>query len=342
MGDKTSISWTRIIPGSDGASWNPIRAFHKVKETTGTFCTKVSPGCDNCYASLIAEHGKNQIGIPYPGIQDAQSLREQIEMRLSTGGQTSIEWPLRTERPRGIFPCSMTDWLGEFVPTEWASLMLAVMVLAQHHIFMPLTKRWKHLRNMINAMSSETMAGIVVPEGDIWNISILRLRGLLKSMDFEGKDAIQIKNNRFVAVAPWAPSNILFGMTICTEAEAKATKKYFEEIKELAPGIRLWVSQEPALEIIDWAKLGYTNKHFDWLAWGGESGHHARLADLDGARTAIQFGRDQGIPIFVKQFGTPIGLDMDIDTKGENIPVDHELYIREFPDIEGCYFPWMK
>ena len=37
MGAKTDIAWT-------DASWNPI-----------TGCTKVSPGCDHCYAEAFAE-----------------------------------------------------------------------------------------------------------------------------------------------------------------------------------------------------------------------------------------------------------------------------------------------
>ena len=35
MADKTGISWT-------DATWNPV-----------TGCSKVSPGCDNCYAETV-------------------------------------------------------------------------------------------------------------------------------------------------------------------------------------------------------------------------------------------------------------------------------------------------
>ena len=38
MSKNSSISWTTH-------TWNPV-----------TGCTRVSPGCDNCYAMRIAEH----------------------------------------------------------------------------------------------------------------------------------------------------------------------------------------------------------------------------------------------------------------------------------------------
>ncbi|MET7333305.1 DUF5131 family protein [Nonomuraea sp. NPDC005650] len=41
MADKTGIEWT-------DATWNPVRG-----------CTKVSPGCDNCYMERV---GKKRAG----------------------------------------------------------------------------------------------------------------------------------------------------------------------------------------------------------------------------------------------------------------------------------------
>lgn len=60
--NKTSIEWTHR-PQTGGAAggftWNPIRAVRKDGKSAtkvrkhGTFCTKISPGCANCYASTL-------------------------------------------------------------------------------------------------------------------------------------------------------------------------------------------------------------------------------------------------------------------------------------------------
>jgi DNA repair photolyase len=47
MSERTGIEWT-------DATWNPV-----------TGCTKVSPGCNNCYAETFAERFRGVPGHPY-------------------------------------------------------------------------------------------------------------------------------------------------------------------------------------------------------------------------------------------------------------------------------------
>jgi protein gp37 len=47
MSTATRIEWTRGDDGSAGATWNPV-----------TGCTKVSEGCDHCYAATLARRLK--------------------------------------------------------------------------------------------------------------------------------------------------------------------------------------------------------------------------------------------------------------------------------------------
>src|ERR1700751_621756 len=47
VADKTSIEWTN-------ATWNPV-----------TGCTKISPGCDNCYAARFSERFRDVPGHPF-------------------------------------------------------------------------------------------------------------------------------------------------------------------------------------------------------------------------------------------------------------------------------------
>jgi protein gp37 len=47
MTDKSTIEWT-------DATWNPV-----------TGCTKISPGCDNCYAERFSERFRGVPGHPF-------------------------------------------------------------------------------------------------------------------------------------------------------------------------------------------------------------------------------------------------------------------------------------
>jgi protein gp37 len=47
MSAATKIEWTRGDDGSAGATWNPV-----------TGCTRVSAGCDHCYAATLARRLK--------------------------------------------------------------------------------------------------------------------------------------------------------------------------------------------------------------------------------------------------------------------------------------------
>jgi hypothetical protein len=54
MSTATKIEWTRSDDGSAGATWNPV-----------TGCTKVSEGCDHCYAETFAERRRGIPGHPF-------------------------------------------------------------------------------------------------------------------------------------------------------------------------------------------------------------------------------------------------------------------------------------
>jgi protein gp37 len=99
MGDRTKIEWTE-------ATWNPA-----------TGCTKVSPGCDNCYAESIAHRFAGTKAYP-DGF--APTLRPE-----------RLDQPLRWTRPRRIFVCSMADLFHDAVPDDYIAQVFAVMARAR-------------------------------------------------------------------------------------------------------------------------------------------------------------------------------------------------------------------
>lgn len=108
---KTRIEWTEY-------SWNPV-----------TGCTKVSPGCANCYAERFAERLKAMGVRRYAGGFDVR-LHEDL-----------VQLPLRWKRPRVIFVNSMSDLFHEEVPATFIKAIFETMNRCPQHTFQVLTKR---------------------------------------------------------------------------------------------------------------------------------------------------------------------------------------------------------
>ena len=118
MADKSAIEWT-------DATWNPV-----------TGCTKVSPGCKNCYAERLAAR-LQAMGNP--------RYRNGFAVTLHPD---QLTLPLRWSQPRQIFVNSMSDLFHEAVPEEYIRRVFDVMVRADWHIFQVLTKRAKRLGDL--------------------------------------------------------------------------------------------------------------------------------------------------------------------------------------------------
>lgn len=111
MSDKSAIEWT-------DATWNPV-----------TGCTKVTRGCDNCYAERFAERFRGTPGHPFENGFDLTLRPERLAQ------------PLSWKRPRRIFVNSMSDLFHKEVPTDFIDQVFETMEAADHHIFQVLTKR---------------------------------------------------------------------------------------------------------------------------------------------------------------------------------------------------------
>ena len=119
MGDRSTIEWT-------DATWNPV-----------TGCTKVTRGCDNCYAERFAERFRGTIGHHFESGFDL-TLRPE---RLSQ--------PLRWKRPRMIFVNSMSDLFHKDIPKDFIDRVFDTMEAADRHVFQVLTKRSSLMGNYL-------------------------------------------------------------------------------------------------------------------------------------------------------------------------------------------------
>ena len=118
MSTQSSIEWTE-------STWNPL-----------TGCSKISPGCKNCYAERMAKR-LQAMGQPNYSSGFNLALHEH-----------ALELPLRWKRPQNIFVNSMSDLFHRNVPDEFIRKMFQVMNQANWHRFQILTKRSGRLRRL--------------------------------------------------------------------------------------------------------------------------------------------------------------------------------------------------
>ncbi len=118
MGIKSDIEWTE-------STWNPL-----------TGCSKVSPGCQHCYAERLAKR-LQAMGQPNYANGFRLTLHEDV-LRL----------PLVWKKPQMVFVNSMSDLFHQDVPTEFIQRVFDVMRRADWHEFQLLTKRSRRLLQM--------------------------------------------------------------------------------------------------------------------------------------------------------------------------------------------------
>lgn len=116
------IEWSRV-------SWNPV-----------TGCSKISPGCDHCYAERMAKrlHGYGM-----------EKYRNGFEVTLHPD---KLELPLKWKKPTLIFVNSMSDIFHDEVPLEYIQRIFDVAKRADRHIFQMLTKRSKRLARVASKL----------------------------------------------------------------------------------------------------------------------------------------------------------------------------------------------
>jgi protein gp37 len=172
MSDHSGIEWT-------DATWDPV-----------TGCTKVSPGCKNCFAERLAAR-----------------LRAMGNARYRNGFAVTLHpdqlaLPLRWRRPRRIFVNSMSDLFHEAVPEEYILRVFDAMAEAAWHTFQVLTKRRHRLAalaptlrwppNVWQGMSVENhrntrrVAGLQTVPAAVRFLSIEPLLGAIPKLPLEG------------------------------------------------------------------------------------------------------------------------------------------------------------
>jgi len=165
---ETKIEWTHW-PGFKGVTLNPIVG-----------CSRISEGCDHCYALGMARRLASN---PNPKVRTA------YEGLTTRGGYGQLYWsgevrfrpevlevPAHWCKPRCIFWCSMSDLFHPNVKVEWLDEILQEMIAHPQHRHIVLTKRPARMFDAINIFigshfDGNAAAWLVATQHIAWGIT---------------------------------------------------------------------------------------------------------------------------------------------------------------------------
>lgn len=138
----------------------------KIEWTHHTFnpwigCTKVSPGCANCYAETLMDtrYGRVKWGKGNPRSRTATA-------NWSKPRQWNRAAEEATERPR-VFCASLADWLDDEVPIEWLSDLLCLINETPNLDWLLLTKRPQNFVSRVSAATGWDADNLECPP-NVW------------------------------------------------------------------------------------------------------------------------------------------------------------------------------
>lgn len=269
----TNIEWTDKV-------WNPVRG-----------CSRVSPGCDNCYAMRMARRS-DVPGGAYEGL---------TVLRPKSAKRPGVDWhgvarlirdklaePLSWRKPRRVFVNSMSDLFHESLAFAEIAAVFGIMGVARKHTFQVLTKRPKRAAEFFSWLAQQR------EDADLTCQRYAR-RSIIEPYLFP-LHPIKETHQKW----PWPYLNVHLGVS----AENQDT--YNERVPALVHKCQAavyWASLEPLLGPIDLRGTGHII-HLNWIVVGGESGNGARPFDIQWAESLLAQCRESDIAFYMKQMGT--------------------------------------
>jgi len=130
----TKIEWAEHV-------WNPV-----------TGCTKVSPGCRNCYAERFAERFRGVSGHAYEQGFDLRMWPDRMNV------------PMLKKYTTRYFVNSMSDLFHKDVPDEFLTQVFSVMETVDRHTYLLLTKRPERMKTFVKRELPNVWFGVSVED----------------------------------------------------------------------------------------------------------------------------------------------------------------------------------
>jgi protein gp37 len=309
----TNIEWT-------DATWNPVRG-----------CSRVSAGCDNCYAMRFA-HRFSGAGEPYEGLTTIR--RGKVDWSGSARFVPEmLAQPLKWRKPRRVFVNSMSDLFHESLTDGEILAVFRSMALARHHTYQVLTKRPKRMLEWArrwNDLSGETFGDFKNARGpDATRAAHPSPRGqmfasYLETLGEPPPGAAYPTFDWAEGLIGWPSFDVTWShVWLGVSVEDQQTADERIPLLLQTPAAVRFVSAEPLLgpihrplrprqvpvpNCVSWLDSrrgsdGELHSEIDWVIVGGESGAGARECEVSWIRRIVSDCQRAGVPVFVKQLG---------------------------------------
>lgn len=294
VSENTKIEWC-------DHTWNPWRG-----------CTKVSPGCANCYAERLSKRnpavfgkwGKGKPRVLAKSWNNPVRWNRKIESKIFAWdllkeihgpSDAFLKWEgFISPRKETVFP-SLCDWLDDEVPIKWLERFIELIHKTQNLKWLLLTKR---------------------PENFVSRLREVQRHMTVDPLDIVDRIDAWISGDR-------VPQNVWVGTSV--EDQQRADERIPKLLK--IPAKLRFLSVEPLLGPVEFERVpregcstsDFREKWMDGIEWviiGGESGPRSRPCNVTWVKSIVRQCAAVEVPCFVKQLGRFVDIDDCDDPTG--------------------------
>jgi protein gp37 len=262
-----------------------MSAHSSIEWTDHTFnpwigCTRVSPGCDHCYAALSTP--ARAMGIAWGANEPRHRTAPSTWKQPIAWNATHAEFFAAHGRRQRVFCASLADIFDNAVDPAWRADLFRLIRNTPNLDWLLLTKRIGNAHQMIDDARDADAAGPVWPWSNVW------LGATIVNQEEADRDIPKLLGvpaaKRFLSMEPLLGPVDLSVIDIDGHSEIyplTGTKDCEDDDGNPTPDL-------PAL---------------DWVIVGGESGPQARPMHPDWARDIRDQCAADGVPFLFKQWG---------------------------------------